>query len=419
MVKENRLLLKNIHYDDQIDLLAYKSRGGFLGLQKALEKSPAEVIEIVKQSGLRGRGGAGFPTGIKWGFVPSNSGKPVYLVCNADESEPGTFKDRLLMERDPFLLIEGMMIACYAIGSKTGFIYIRGEYQYSHYILTKALQQAYSSKILGKDSELGIDIIIHRGAGAYICGEETALLNSLEGKKGQPRIKPPFPAVKGLYNCPTVINNVETLCAVTRIFEHGVEEYASLGTEKSRGTKLFSVSGIVNRPGVYEVELGVDMVEFLNDICGGLKADPKIVIPGGSSVPALKWSECDGVKLDYESLAAAGTMLGSGGFMVFGQDVSALELALNFSKFYAHESCGQCTPCREGAKWLVEILERVYSRKSYPSDLEKISSLCSQIAGHTICPFGDALVTPILSLMKKFPEDFNFDSFDFQLSSAT
>lgn len=411
MVRETRLLLRNIQFPDQVDLDKYVERGGFAGLKNALTLTPNEVIEHVKLSGLRGRGGAGFPTGVKWGFVPKGTGKPVYLVCNADESEPGTFKDRLLMERDPFLLIEGMCIACYALESSVGYIYIRGEYQFSYSVLMQSIRQAYEKGYLGRNimgSGLSVDIFVHRGAGAYICGEETALLNSLEGKKGQPRIKPPFPAVKGLYGCPTVVNNVETLCALPRIFEVGASEYAKLGTEKSKGTKLFSVSGDILRPGVYEVELGVDLVGFINDVCGGIRpgVKPKIVIPGGSSVPALTWEKCQGVKLDYESLAAAGTMLGSGGFMVFGDHVSALDLALNFAKFYAHESCGQCTPCREGAKWIVEVLQRLVDGKPYPGDVDKIRSLAEQIAGHTICPFGDALVTPVLSLMQSFPEDF-------------
>ncbi|MCS6893121.1 MAG: NADH-quinone oxidoreductase subunit NuoF [Deltaproteobacteria bacterium] len=410
MITETRILTRNINFDDQVSLDRYIERGGFTGLKKCLNFSPAQVIEEVKLSGLRGRGGAGFPTGVKWSFVPKNTGKPVYVVCNADESEPGTFKDRLLMERDPFLLIEGILIACYALESQTAYIYIRGEYQYSYKILHDALMEARRAGYIGENASFApkVEIFLHRGAGAYICGEETALLNSLEGKKGQPRIKPPFPAVKGLFDCPTVVNNVETLCALPRIFEMGANEYAKLGTEKSKGTKLFSVSGIVNRPGVYEVELGVKMVDFLEHLCGGFISghSPKIIIPGGSSVPVLTWEECQQICLDYESLQSAGTMLGSGGFMVFGHSVSALDLAVNFAKFYAHESCGQCTPCREGARWIVEVLKRFQDGSSFPGDLEKIKSLCDQIAGHTICPFGDALVTPVLSLIRKFPDDF-------------
>jgi len=419
MVREHKLLTRNVCYSDNHLLERYIERGGFVGLKNCLHKTPTEVIDDVKLSGLRGRGGAGFPTGVKWGFVPKNSGKPVYLVCNADESEPGTFKDRLLMERDPLLLIEGMLIACYALESRLGFIYIRGEYGYSYFKLKKAIDSCYEAGFLGKPlfgSEFCCDLVIHRGAGAYICGEETALLNSLEGKKGQPRIKPPFPAVKGLYGCPTVINNVETLCALPRIFEMGAGEYAKLGTEKSKGTKLFSVSGCVNKPGVYEVELGVDMRGFLEDVCGGFSSKPKIIIPGGSSVPALTWEETENLPLDYESLVQRGTMLGSGGFMVFGEEVSAVELAYNFAKFYAHESCGQCTPCREGANWLVEILERFVHKRPYPSDIDKIQTLCSGIAGHTICPFGDALVTPVLSLIKKFGSEFRVSPSGFKLA---
>jgi NADH-quinone oxidoreductase subunit F len=372
---------------------------------------PNAVIEEVKRSGLRGRGGAGFPTGVKWGFVPKNTGKPVYLLQNADESEPGTFKDRLLLERDPHLCIEGMIIAAWALGCSWSAIYVRGEYSYPAECVERALSQAYERGYLGKrifGSDFSLDIVLHRGAGAYICGEETALIESLEGNKGQPRIKPPFPAVVGLYGCPTVVNNTETLATLPWILENGASAYAAIGTEKSAGTKLISASGHLRLPGVYEIALGYPLLEFIEHECGGVRGGKslKAVIPGGSSVPVLRADELQGVRLDYESLRDAGTMLGSGGLIAMDETTSMVDAVLNLQHFYAHESCGQCTPCREGAHWVEKILRRLVNGRGGDADLLLVEDVCTQIAGHTICPFGDALVSPVLSFIKKFPEEF-------------
>jgi NADH-quinone oxidoreductase subunit F len=407
----HKILTKNLDSDDQRDISVYINRGGYASLKKALAMDPLKLIDEVKASGLRGRGGAGFPTGMKWSFVPRNTGKPVYLLNNADESEPGTFKDRVLMERDPHLCIEGMIIAAWALGSNWSCVYIRGEYAYPYVEMQRAVKQAYEKGYLG-DNVMGTGfkhhMVVHRGAGAYICGEETGLIESLEGNKGQPRIKPPFPAVVGVYGCPTVVNNTETLAVLPWIVENGAAAYKAIGTEKSPGTKLFSASGHLNKPGVYEVDLGYPMMEFIENECGGVRGGKKLkaVIPGGSSVPVLRADECIGVNLDYESLAKVGTMLGSGGFIAMDESVDIVDAVLNLQHFYSHESCGQCTPCREGAHWVEKIVHRIIGNEGTSSDLSLISDVCSQIAGHTICPFGDALVTPVLSAMKKFPEEF-------------
>jgi NADH-quinone oxidoreductase subunit F len=411
MKQHKQILLRNFTRKDLHTIEGYEGCGGFSGIRKALSQSPDEVIELVKASGLRGRGGAGFPTGMKWGFVPKGTGKPIYLLANADESEPGTFKDRLLMERDPFGLIEGLMIGAWALGCEWSSIYIRGEYAFPYTRLQEAVDVCYRKGYLGKNifgSTLSLDLVVHRGAGAYICGEETGLINSLEGKKGQPRLKPPFPAVVGLYGAPTVVNNVETLMALPYILTEGAQAYRAAGTEKSPGTKLFSACGHVNTPGVYEVELGYPLLDFLNNECGGVSGTGRVkaVVPGGASVPALRSDELNGVNLDYESLRDAGTLLGSGGFIVMDDSTDMVEAALNFAHFYSHESCGQCTPCREGGHWVEKILKRIAHGEGVPGDTQLIKSVCSQIAGHTICPFGDALVTPVLSYMQKFPEEF-------------
>jgi NADH-quinone oxidoreductase subunit F len=411
MKQHKQILLRNFANKVLDTLSGYERCGGFNGIKSALSKTSTEVVEIVKNSGLRGRGGAGFPTGMKWGFVPQGTGKPIYLLANADESEPGTFKDRLLMERDPFGLIEGLMIGSWALNCHWSSIYIRGEYGYSFVKLQRAVEACYKAGYLGKNifgSNFSLDLVVHRGAGAYICGEETGLINSLEGKKGQPRLKPPFPALVGLYGCPTVVNNVETLMSLPWILTEGPEAYKAVGTEKSPGTKLFSASGHVKRPGVYEVELGYPLLDFIENECGGVDGSGilKAVVPGGASVPALRADELAGVTLDYESLRDAGTMLGSGGFIVMDDTTDMVKAALNFSHFYSHESCGQCTPCREGAHWIEKILKRMVEGNGTPNDTTLISSVCSQIAGHTICPFGEALVTPVLSYMKKFPVEF-------------
>ena len=406
-----QILLKNINEPNQNKLAGYESRGGYHTIQKDLKLDPDSVINEVKASGLRGRGGAGFSTGMKWSFVPQNTGKPVYLLNNADESEPGTFKDRVLLEKDPHLCIEGMLIAGWALQSNWSCVYIRGEYGYPYTRINEAVKEAYAKGYLGENifgSGFTHHMVVHRGAGAYICGEETALINSLEGVKGQPRLKPPFPAVVGLYGCPTIVNNTETLAALPYIMEHGAKNYASIGTEKSAGTKLISVSGHVNKPGVYEIELGYSMEKFIYEDCGGIRDGKKLkaVIPGGSSVPVLRADEIKDVTMDYESIRDAGSMLGSGGFMVMDEDTDMVQVAMNVAHFYSHESCGQCTPCREGGHWVEKIFSRINDGHGLAGDLELVKNVCDQIAGHTICPFGEALATPAISFIKKFPEEF-------------
>lgn len=411
MKEHPQILLKNIGHDDQHTLAGYESRGGYSVIRQVLETDPLKVIDEVKTSGLRGRGGAGFPTGVKWSFVPRDSGKPVYLINNADESEPGTFKDRLLMEKDPHLPIEGMMIAAWALQANWACIYIRGEYAYPYMRTVEAVKECYEKGYLGKNifgSGFDLDIVVHRGAGAYICGEETGLLNSLEGKKGQPRLKPPFPAVVGVYGCPTVVNNTETLAALVPILEQGGAWYASMGTEKSTGTKLFSASGHIEKPGVYEIELGTPMRQFLEEQCGGIRSghELKAIIPGGSSVPILRADEIDSISMDYESIQEAGSYLGSGGFIAMDETTDMVEAVLNLMHFYTHESCGQCTPCREGGHWIEKIFGRIARGEGVPGDLELIDNLADQIGGHTICAFGDAIAMPATSFIKKFPDEF-------------
>lgn len=411
MGNQKQILFKNIKLPNQNRIETYEERGGYKAIKKALSMDPLAVIDEVKKSGLRGRGGAGFPTGLKWSFVPRGTGKPVYLLNNADESEPGTFKDRVLIELDPHLCIEGMLIAGWALQSNWSAVYIRGEYGYPAARIMRAVEEAYSKGYLGDNifgSGFSHHMVIHRGAGAYICGEETGLIESLEGKKGQPRLKPPFPAVVGVYGCPTVVNNTETLAALPFIIENGSAAYTSIGTEKSPGTKLISASGHINKPGVYEIELGMPVMTFINDLCGGVRGGRKLkaIIPGGSSVPVLRADELEGVNMDYESLKAAGSMLGSGGFIVLDDTTDMVEAALNLAHFYSHESCGQCTPCREGGHWIEKIFKRISRNQGMPGDMELIDNLCGQIAGHTICPFGEALATPATSFMKKFPDEF-------------
>jgi len=409
------LQLRRVHLENSHTLDVYRRNGGYEALRKVLDgMAPDEVIAEVKKSALRGRGGAGFPTGMKWGFVPKDSPKPKYVVCNADESEPGTFKDRYLMERDPHLLIEGMLIAAYALGAKTNYIYTRGEYRYLIEIMDRALDEARAAGLLG-DGILGTDfnceIYTHSGAGAYICGEETALLNSLEGLRGHPRMKPPFPAVAGLYGCPTVVNNVETLTSVPDIILMGGEAWQKLGTEKSGGTKLWSVSGHVNRPGVYELPMGYDdMEKFIMEDCQGIPngRQLKAVIPGGSSVYIMPASDIFGkdVRMDYEGLVAAGSSVGSGGFIVMDDTVDIFESTKNLTEFYKHESCGWCTPCREGTDWLVKVFKRIEAGGGRPDDAQLLLDLVDNIEGKSFCPLGDAASWPIQSAIKKFPEDF-------------
>jgi len=411
-MKHRQILLANVDFPDQATIAGYESRGGYKTVRKVLGMDPLAVREEVKKSGLRGRGGAGFPTGRKWDFIPAKCDKPVYLINNADESEPGTFKDRVLLERDPHLCIEGMIIAAWAVQSKWSCIYIRGEYGYPYVRIQRAVEEAYKHGYLGDNifgSGFAHHMVVHRGAGAYICGEETALLNSLEGKKGQPRLKPPyFPAVRGLYDAPTIVNNTETLAACVWILENGGEAYAKIGTEKSPGTKLFACSGHINKPGVYEVEMGYPVLDFIEDELGGIWKGRKLkgIIPGGSSFPIMRADQLQGVTLDYESLVAAGSGLGSGGFMVMDDTTDMVEAAENVAHFYAHESCGQCTPCREGGHWIEKIFHRVAHGRGLPGDMELARSVANNVEGHTICAFGEALAWPAQAFIKRFPEEF-------------
>ncbi len=407
-----KILLRNIDAQDSHTLAVYRSRGGYRALEKVLRgMSPEQLIEEVKASGLRGRGGAGFPTGMKWSFVPKDSPKPKYVVCNADESEPGTFKDRLLIERDPHAIIEGTILAAYAIQSHTAFIYIRGELVFGSKALQRAIDEAAQAGCLGKNimgSGYDLDLILHRGAGAYICGEETGLLSSLEGGKGWPKVKPPFPATHGLFGCPTVVNNVETLAALPWIVDQGAARYAAMGTEKSKGTKLFCVSGHIRRPGVYEVEMGYPFKRFLEEDCGGVPDGRKLkgVIPGGSSMPVLRGDELEPVRMDYESMQAAGSLLGSGGVIVMDDSTCMVKAAWNVARFYAHESCGQCTPCREGCHWMEKIFWRIENGQGRKGDLDLILNISGNITGNTICPFGDAAAWPAAAFIKKYREEF-------------
>jgi len=392
-------------------LSGYTANGGYRTLEKLFKMTPDAVTEEVKRSGLRGRGGAGFPTGMKWTFVPRSTDKPKYLCVNADEGEPGTFKDQLILKHDPHALIEGIIICCFAVGIKTAYVYIRGEYDFPIARFSAAVKEAYEAGYLGrniKGSGMDLDVVVHRGAGAYICGEETGLIESLEGKKGQPRPKPPFPAVVGAFGCPTVVNNVETIAALPWILENGADAYAAIGTEKSKGTMLFSISGMVERPGVYEGEFGVNLWDFIEQSTGGIKDGKKLkaVIPGGSSSAILTADEARATKLDYESIAAAGSMVGSGAIMVLDEDtcvVKALEVVL---RFYAHESCGQCPPCREGTYWLYEIVHRIREGKGRPEDIDLMLSICPDMSGRTVCVLADSAAIPAASYIKKFRHEF-------------
>ena len=407
-----KILLRNIEATDSHTLAVYKSRGGYRAFERVLGgMSPEKLIEEVKASGLRGRGGAGFPTGMKWSFVPKDSPKPKYVICNADESEPGTFKDRLLIEKDPHAVIEGTILAAYAIQSHTAFIYIRGELVFGSKVLQGAIDEAAQAGYLGKNilgSGYDLELILHRGAGAYICGEETGLLSSLEGGRGWPKVKPPFPATHGLFGCPTVVNNVETLATLPWIIDQGAARYAAIGTEKSKGTKLFSVSGHIRKPGVYEVEMGYPFKRFLEEDCGGVPDGRKLkgVIPGGSSMPVLRADELEPVRMDYESMQAAGSMLGSGGVIVMDDSTCMVQAAWNVARFYAHESCGQCTPCREGCHWMEKIFRRIESGEGEKGDLDLVLNISGNITGNTICPFGDAAAWPAAAFIKKYRAEF-------------
>ena len=419
-----KLLLQHIDVPGINTYEVYRKQGGYKAVEKAIKEMTADqILEEVKTSGLRGRGGAGFPTGMKWSFLAKPEGVARYLVCNADESEPGTFKDRYLMEKIPHLLIEGMIASSFALGANTAYIYIRGEYFYVHRILENAIKEAYANGWLGKNilgTGYDLDLYMQIGAGAYICGEETALLESLEGKRGNPRIKPPFPAVAGLWGRPTVVNNVETIAAVVPIINEGGANYANIGVGKSTGTKLISASGHINKPGVYEIELGLPVEEFIysDQYCGGIRngKELKAVVAGGSSVPILpkelilKTAAGEPRLMSYESLGdggfQTGTMLGSGGFIVMDEDTSIVKNLYTFSRFYHHESCGQCSPCREGTGWMEKILKKIISGNGTLSDVDLLWDIQSKIEGKTICPLGEAAAWPVAAAIRHFRKEF-------------
>ncbi len=420
-----KLLLENAHVEGIRYYDAYRKHGGYAAVEKAFKMAPADIVEEVKKSGLRGRGGAGFPTGMKWSFLAKPEGVPRYLVCNADESEPGTFKDRYLMEFIPHLLIEGLIVSSFALGSNSTYIYIRGEYAWIVDILEQAIAEAKGAGFLGKNilnTGFDCEIYVQRGAGAYICGEETALLESLEGKRGNPRIKPPFPAVKGLYGCPTVVNNVETLAAVVPILNIGGEEYAKIGMGRSTGTKLISACGNINKPGIYEIDMTISVEEFIysDEYCGGIPKGKRLkaCIPGGSSVPILpanlllKTAKGEPRMMTYESLAdggfATGSMMGSGGFIVMDEDQCVVRHTMSLARFYRHESCGQCSPCREGTGWMEKILTNIENGKGKMSDIDLLWDIQSKIEGNTICPLGDAAAWPVAAAIRHFRDEFEW-----------
>lgn len=421
-----KILLEHITEPGLAEFDTYRRLGGYAAVEKAVgPMTQDQIVGEVKKSGLRGRGGAGFATGMKWSFLDKSSGKPAYLVCNADEGEPGTFKDHFLMKNNPHLLIEGMIIACYALGSNCAYIYIRGELYQTIRILEKAIAEAYAHGFLGQDicgKGFNLDIYLHPGGGAYICGEETALLESLEGKRGNPRLKPPFPAVQGLYACPTIINNVETLATVPWIINNGSEAYAQIGIGKSTGTRLISASGHIKKPGVYEIELGLPVEEFIysDEYCGGIREGHhlKAVIAGGSSVPILpaglilKTAAGTPRLMTFESMAEGGfetgTMLGSGGFMVMDETTCIVRNLLNLARFYHHESCGQCSPCREGTGWMEKILHRLEHGEGKMHDIDLLVDISKQIGGNTICPLGDAASWPVASAIRHFRDEFEY-----------
>ena len=415
------VLTQHIHQKGCHTLPFYQSVGGYTALEKVLTMAPEDVIDVVKNSNLRGRGGAGFPAGIKWGFLPKDMVKPTYLINNADESEPGTFKDRLLINKAPHQMLEGMLIAAYAIRCNLAFIYIRGEFYKESEVLEKVLSEAYAANLLGKNilgSKYDLDVIVHRGAGAYICGEETALIESLEGKRGCPRLKPPFPALEGYLKCPTIVNNVETLSNLPHIINRGAEWFRSIGPEKGPGPKLYCVSGCVNSPGVFEEPMGSPLKKLIYENAGGIKNGNqlKAVLPGGSSSAILTAEEAVALNMDFDSLMDAKTMLGSAGIIVMDDTVDMVQACLNIARFYAHESCGQCTPCREGTTWLVKMLTRMVQGDGTEGDIKMIYEITDNIGGlidfskgsfgKTICPFGEAVAWPIRSFVEKFETEF-------------
>jgi len=405
------ILTRNVGVPNSERIAVYLERGGYSALRKALKMPREELVAIVKDSGLRGRGGAGFPAGLKWGFMPS---EPItkYMCVNTDEGEPGTFKDRLLVEHDPHSIIEGVIIAAYAVDAQRAFVYIRGEFFLGVKRWIKAIDEAYRRGFLGKDilgSGFDLDLSVHRGAGAYICGEETALINSLEGKRGEPRMKPPYPAQVGFWDEPTLVHNVETLANVPHIVNRGADWYRSVGTERSTGSKLFCVSGHVRQPGNYELPLGTPLRTIIEEYAGGMRGDRplKAVIPGGASTPMLTPDQLD-IPMDFESLAEAGSMLGTGAIVVMEEGTCMVEVARRLMDFFAHESCGQCTPCRVGTRHLRDILTRIVEGKGELSDLDLLESVCAGIFGNTLCPMGDAAVNPVLSSLKHFRDEYEY-----------
>src|SRR5580765_5665155 len=407
---ETRVLSRRFGMPNSASIDTYLATEGYQAFLKASKMTFGEIIDEVKASNLRGRGGAGFPTGMKWSFVPRTSPKPKYIVVNGDESEPGTCKDRVLIENDPHQLIEGVLIAGLAVDAHAGYIYIRGEYRYLIEVMDKAIAEAYAAGWLGKNIQgtgFDFDLYTHTGAGAYECGEESALLESLEGKRGVPRIRPPFPAVAGAFQCPTVLNNVETFCAVPSIIRQGGAAFAALGTPKNGGTRMFCLSGHVNRPGVYELPMGFPLLRMIEEVGGGIRGGRKLkaVIPGGSSCPVLKAEECD-LPMDYDSLAKAKSMLGSGGVVIMDEDTCMVKACMRIMRFYAHESCGWCIPCREGTAWLRKILIRFHEGKGTRNDITLIGDLAKNMLGRTFCPLGDAAAMPTISFVEKFRDEF-------------
>ena len=407
---EVRIISRRFGLPNSASIDTFLAHQGYEALRKALKMTPEAIIEEMKKSALRGRGGAGFPAGLKWGFVPRQSPRPRYVVCNADEGEPGTCKDRLLMEHDPHQLIEGILIAGLAVDSHQGFIYIRGEYRYLIDIMDRAIEEARGRGFLGKNilgSGFDFELATHTGAGSYECGEESALLESLEGKRGVPRIRPPFPAVAGLYQCPTVLNNVETYAAVPAIILNGGDWYHKLGTPKNGGTRLFALSGHVSRPGVYELPLGMPLRQMIYEVGGGIRGGRqlKAVIPGGSSTPVLTPEHLD-VPMDFDSVAKAGSFLGSGGVIVMDEDTCMVKVALRLTEFYQHESCGWCLPCREGTLWLRKLLARFHAGAGVNADIGRAGELAENMLGHTFCPLGDAAAMPVISIVKQFRHEF-------------
>ncbi|MDH3284248.1 MAG: NADH-quinone oxidoreductase subunit NuoF [Acidobacteriota bacterium] len=410
-----KILTRNVGVKGSHTLDVYRAGGGYRALKKALEMEPDAVTDAVKASGLRGRGGAGFPTGVKWSFMPKqpDPARESYLVCNADESEPGTFKDRLIMEVEPHALIEGCLIAAYAIRASTVFIYIRGEYVRPSRILEGAVREAYQAGLIGKNvlgTSFSCEMIVHRGAGAYICGEESALMDSLEGGRGNPRNKPPFPAQYGVFGHPTTVNNVETIAYVPWIIDRGPEWFASIGTnERNTGPKLYCMSGHIRNPGVYEAPTGVELWDLIDNYAGGM-ARPgrklKACIPGGSSVPVLTAAQCEGLVMDFDSVAAAGSMIGSSGVMIMDESTDMVLVAERTAHFYAHESCGQCTPCREGTGWLEKIIRRIRMGQGRMEDLELLESVAGNMMGTSICALSDAAAMPVLGFIEKFRNEF-------------